>query len=206
MDQFERFSGAWQQLTGVHGSRTVFKDLLAAYAEPQRVYHSTAHLWDCLEQFDAARHLADHGAAVELALWFHDAVYDPTAADNEQQSAALAGRQLADSGAKSVIIEEVGNLILATRHHTSPHGRDMELLLDVDLSILGRAPSLFDSYDRAIRAEYQFVPDKQYREARTCILSGFLNREFIYHTDDFRRQYEQQARANLHWAIAQLRK
>jgi predicted metal-dependent HD superfamily phosphohydrolase len=82
----------------------------------------------------------------------------------------------------------------------------MELLLDVDLSILGRAPSLFDSYDRAIRAEYQFVPDKQYREARTCILSGFLNREFIYHTDDFRRQYEQQARANLHWAIAQLRK
>jgi len=206
MDQFERFASVWRRLTGVDGSPAVFDALLTAYSEPQRVYHSTAHLRDCLKQFDTVRHLAKDDAALEVAIWFHDAVYDPRGADNEERSAEWAERELSACNAPSGAIAQVRKLILATKHQVPPDDRDTELLLDIDLSILGRDPAVFDAYDAAIREEYQFVPEEQFREARARILSGFLNREFIYHTTDFRRLYEQQARENLRRIIAVLRR
>ena len=71
-----------------------YERLTAAYAEPHRHYHNQQHIAECLAEFDQARHLALQPEAVELALWFHDAVYDPKAGDNEEQSAALAQRCL----------------------------------------------------------------------------------------------------------------
>src|SRR5262249_53292937 len=128
---------------------------------------------------------------VEFALWFHDAVYDPKRADNEERSAAWAAQALMDAGVSAETTAHVSQLIVATKHASVPDDPDARLLVDVDLSILGRAPEVFDAYDRAIRVEYQWVPEQQYREARARILAGFLGRGVIFQTEYFRSRYEQ---------------
>jgi predicted metal-dependent HD superfamily phosphohydrolase len=81
---------------------------------------------------------------------------------------------------------------------------DTQLLCDVDLSILGRAPDVFDDFERRIREEYDWVPEPVYRTSRSEILSGFLQRHFIYQTDFFRERYEATARANLERLLGRL--
>ena len=200
-----RFNQLWRRLGGDAPPEGLFPALARAYAEPHRAYHTAAHIADCLEQLAPARHLAERPDEVELALWFHDAVYDPRAGDNEARSAEWAATALLSGGAPSRVADRVSALILSTRHQATPPGRDAELLGDVDLSILGRSEDAFDRYDREIRVEYEWVPEATYREARAEVLDRFLRREFIYQTDHFRGRYEGQARRNLRRAIAALR-
>ena len=201
-----RFLHLWQRLGGQSDPAELFAALTAAYAEPRRIYHNTVHLKDCLAQFDLSRASASEPDAVEMALWFHDAIYDAHAADNEAKSAAWATQALTQAGIVSAIAQQVAALILATQHQTPPQGRDAQLIVDVDLSILGRAPAIFAEYDRQIRLEYHWVPEKQFCERRSQVLTGFLRRPLIYQTEHFYSQYEAQARANLTRAIEQLAK
>ncbi len=110
----------------------VYTDLVSRYADPQRAYHTLDHITDCLRHFDAVRHLAAWPAAVELAIWFHDAIYDPQRGDNETRSAelaevtlrALAGDRLAaatQAPTGSGLPAAVGRLIRLTSHaHAQP--------------------------------------------------------------------------------------
>ena len=200
----QRFLQLWQRLGGRSDTDKLFSALTAAYAEPQRIYHNTAHLKDCLAQFDAVRESASDPDVVEMAIWFHDAIYDPHAADNEEQSAAWAIQALTQGGIALTIAQQVAALILATQHQALPQSRDAQLIVDVDLSILGRAPDVFDEYDRQIRLEYQWVPEKQFCTRRAQVLTGFLRRPVIYQTEHFYIRYEAQARQNLTCAIDRL--
>jgi predicted metal-dependent HD superfamily phosphohydrolase len=141
---------------------------------------------------------------VEAAIWFHDAVYDPRGSDNESQSADLAAHVLAEGGVAGHLVERIRQLVLLTRHlgpAPDPAGR---LLCDIDLSILGREPAEFERFERAIRAEYAWVPEPEYRTARARILRGFQERELLYQTVPFRLRYEDAARRNLVGALTRL--
>jgi len=178
--------------------------LRRAYAEPQRHYHDQRHIADCLTEFEAARYLAKQPDAVELAIWFHDAVYDPQAADNEEQSAALATRCLETAGCRSlagVVVE----LVMATKTHQVVAGTDAALLVDVDLSILGQDEARFAEYEAQIRAEYAWVTPEVFNVKRAEILQRFLARQRIYSTDHFFARYETRARHNLAASIRTLR-
>lgn len=199
-----RFANLWQRLGGQGDANELFATLLAAYAEPQRAYHNVAHLQDCLAQFDAARDEAQHPDAVEMAIWFHDAVYDPRATDNEEQSAAWAIQALTAGSIEPTTVQHIAELVLSTQHKAVPTDQDAALLADVDLSILGRAPAIFDAYDRQIRNEYHWVPEHQYCTRRAQVLAGFLARPRLYQTKHFYAQYEKQARENLARAIDRL--
>ena len=192
-----RFDALWSRLGGKGDASSLFWQLLAAYSESHRAYHNTLHIADCLKQFDGARTLAERPDEVEAALWFHDAVYDPRASDNEERSAAWAEQALRQAGVDSDRVKRIVALILATKHNVEPHSRDCELLLDIDLSILGREPEVFEEYDRAIRKEYDWVRDESYRAGRVKVLRSFLDRPVIYRTELFRRQFEARARRNL---------
>jgi len=170
----------------------------------QRAYHNATHIADCLLQLDAAGNIARNPSEVEMALWFHDAVYDSRAADNEEKSAAWAARELIAGGVGAASAALVTELVLATRHDAVAETEDAQVVADIDLSILGREPAVFDAYDQAIRTEYQWVPEWEYREARARILSGFLNRRFLYQTEYFRERYERQARKNLERTIVRI--
>jgi predicted metal-dependent HD superfamily phosphohydrolase len=175
----------------------VFEELVRRYSEPQRHYHTLQHLEECLGYFDSLRSAAHHPRAAELALWFHDAVYDVTRHDNEAQSAALARALLAGESCVGL----VEDLIMATCHHAQPATPDQAAVVDADLAILAAPASRFAEYEVQIRAEYQHVPLAQYTVKRRAVLEGFLARPAIYSTPAFRALNEAAARANLAAAI-----
>lgn len=179
-----------------------FDALCAAYDEPHRHYHTQRHIEDCLRQFDLLRELAQDAAAVELAIWFHDAIYDPYRTDNESRSASWAQRFLGESGAITSRADAVFRLILVTRHDAVPQDRDAALLVDVDLSILGADAMRYEEFERQVRREYRWVPGYLFRRKRREILSSFLQRDRIFYTVEFRHRLESRARENLRNAIA----
>ena len=200
----QRFARLWRRLDGIGDPDCVFDSLLAAYSKPPRAYHNAGHIADCIDQFDAVGDLFADPDEAEAALWFHDAIYDPQASDNEERSASLLRQGLLGERMDVEISERanrITDLILATKHKAIPDGGDAQLIVDIDLSILGRAWERFEAYDRAIRIEYAWVGDKEYREGRSRVLSGFLEREFLYQTAYFRSRYEAAARENLRRAI-----
>jgi predicted metal-dependent HD superfamily phosphohydrolase len=191
-----RWPAVWQRL----GASSIpdVGDLLQRWAEPQRRYHTTAHLAHCLATYDR-NPLRD--ARVELALWFHDAVYNPHGSDNEERSAELARSVAATAGLTSETIDVMTGCIMATRHREPPTDAAQALTLDVDLAILGETRRRFDRYDAAIRAEYAWVPEETYRRERGRILAGFAKRDDLFTTPWFRCRYMDQARANLQRAV-----
>ena len=191
----------WAGLGALGDGIAACDDLLQCYAEPWRHYHALQHLGECLTAFESAAHLAVHPAEVEAALWFHDAVYELQRADNEEQSAQLAQRVLSDAGVASEATSRVVDLILVTRHTAIPLALDAQLLVDIDLSILGAPAARFAEYERQIRAEYSFVPQALFDEKRRAILQSFLARPRIYNTAHFYDALERCARTNLSTAI-----
>jgi predicted metal-dependent HD superfamily phosphohydrolase len=187
----------WNRLGAQGSARSVFAHLAKAYAEPGRAYHNTEHIRDCLIQLDLSREFARNPDEVEAALWFHDVIYLPGAPDNEDRSARLAETALAACAAPLNTRRRVAQLVLATRHLTVPNNPDAQLVCDIDLSILGREPAVFDRFERAIRQEYAHIADPEYRHERAAVLRGFVRREPLYQTGYFRDRFEQQARANL---------
>jgi len=170
----------------------ILDDLLIRYSEPQRVYHTLSHvatLFALLPDGHSER------AALEFAVWFHDAVYDPTRNNNEEESAALARARLGEMGLPEPLIVGVEQLIWATQTHQATDPATA-LFLDADLSILGSDAETYDRYARAIREEYIWIPLELYRAGRAKLLEGFLRRERIYKTERFLR-LETPARVNL---------
>ena len=201
----DRWLRLWQLAGATSDPIRWYEDLARAYAEPQRHYHNQQHIAECLAEFDSARHLAQQPTAVELALWFHDAVYDPKSSDNEERSAAMARSCLEPSGL-SELGATVSELIMATKSHSTVAGPDAALMVDVDLSILGQEERRFAEYESQIREEYRSVPKLIFNFKRAEILERFLARSRIYATDFFAAKYEQQARRNLEDSIRQLKR
>jgi predicted metal-dependent HD superfamily phosphohydrolase len=143
--------------------------------------------------------------AVELALWFHDAIYDPQAKDNEERSAAWCVDFARAAGIAPDVVARAERCILATRHRHVPEHDDERLTVAIDLAILGETPERFRAYDRQIRREYAWVPMETYRRERARVLRGFLERPVIYPHPWWERRYGRQARINLRRAIAHCR-
>ena len=169
-----------------------------AYRTNELAYHNLTHIHETLAFAGRWRHLADNFTAVSLALWFHDVVYNPRAADNEALSAAMATRLLTSLDLDPILIDRVAALILVTRAHTPAEvDKDGGLIADADLAILGAAPAVYDVYRQAIRQEYDFVAETAFRAGRVTLLQKFLNRPSIYFHPPIRQLLEAQARQNI---------
>jgi predicted metal-dependent HD superfamily phosphohydrolase len=204
MPGLERWRASWKGMGLAEADDRRYRDVMARYAEPQRHYHTTQHLDECFARLDEAAHLAERFHEVELALWFHDAVYDVRGQDNEAKSADWARAAVSGAGLDASVAGRVHALIMATRHDVVPATSDAMLLVDVDLSILGAPPHRFDEYERQIHDEYAWVPDALFRQKRREILAAFLARPRVFNTEHFRKAYEAQARTNLQRSIAAL--
>ncbi|MCE9602842.1 MAG: N-methyl-D-aspartate receptor NMDAR2C subunit [Gemmatimonadetes bacterium] len=177
--------------------------VLARYAEPHRRYHTLRHLDECFVRLEPVRAHAERVGELEMALWYHDAVCDPLANDNEARSADLAVRAMRRAGLGGAACDRVRALIMATRHDALPAPGDAALLVDVDLGILAAEPARFDEYEEEIRAEYAWVPGPLFRRKRREVLRGFVARERIYVSGVFDDD-ERRARENLGRSIARL--
>lgn len=173
-------------------------NLAARYAEPHRHYHTLAHVQALLRHLDTHRALVRQPAHVEAAIWYHDVVYDTHRSDNEICSADVVRFELMSIGWLGVDVERVAGMVEATQHHRAADGdTDTQLFLDLDLSVLGAAPPVYDTYRDAIRAEFDWVPEAAYRAGRAKVLRSFLDRPAIYRTPALAALWEVTARANV---------
>jgi predicted metal-dependent HD superfamily phosphohydrolase len=196
---------AWRQALGP--SPEVFaagRDLVGRYAEPHRRYHDSRHLADVLRALDTVSEGADVPAAVVLAAYFHDAVYEGTGAD-EQRSADLAAAVLRSVGRPDAEVDEVVRLVLLTVTHDPADG-DVpgSLLCDADLAVLGAAPERYRQYAADVREEYGHVDDADFRRGRAAVLRVLLDQPELFRTPVGRRRWELPARRNLQQELARL--
>lgn len=189
---------------GIVKPLAAFRWLEAHYQEAARKYHTPRHINECLAILDRARHPEAWNPLVEYALWFHDAIYNTFSRKNEERSADAAVRVLDRSGRPAADCELVRALILATRHGAQPSEPTLQLLVDVDLAILGADADRYAEFELQIRAEYWWVPTNLYRKQRGALLHSFVMRPSIYATHEFRERYERQARNNIAWGLEQL--
>ena len=194
----------WRELGAPASDDTLFTRLIECYSEPHRKYHTMQHLQECLTHLEHVRSFADRAGEVELALWFHDAIYNTRKKDNEARSAEWARDSALAAGLSGDQAGRIYQLVMATVHDAVPEGRDATVLVDIDLSILGADATRFDEYEVQVREEYSWVPGPLYRAGRRKILQEFANRESIYSTEYFRLNYEAQARSNIARSLARL--
>jgi predicted metal-dependent HD superfamily phosphohydrolase len=179
------------------GAAPVGRELLARWTEPHRHYHTVAHLRYVLarlEKLGVASYAADP-EAVELAAWFHDAVYDPYASDpdNVERSARLAERLL-----PAARRAEVARLVRVTAGHDPAEGdTNGAALCDADLAVLAGPPREYAAYAAEIRQEFGFVPDDTFREGRAAVLRQLLALPRLFRTPYGAAHWEATARYNL---------
>jgi len=197
----------WRELLiglRVEPESDTFYRLQSAYAQKHRAYHTSRHIDECLSLLDELKHLAEHPSEVECALWFHDAIYEPMSKLNEERSANWMAEFGATVGLGSDSIARIRAHIMATRHVALPADSDSRLVVDIDLAILGAAPSRYAEFERDVRREYRWVPEIVYRPKRAAILQSFLDRPRIYHWEPAYERFERGARANVSGAIGAL--
>lgn len=178
-------------------ARKEFQSLCSRYAEPHRHYHTLEHVAACLQWLDEVREAVPDPAAVEMALWFHDVVYNARKQNNEFISAEYAVATLSLLKVERALRNEVKTLVLVTQHPAVPATDNQRWMLDIDLAILGAAPQHYEDYAQRVRQEYQHVPEALYAAGRKQVLSAFLAMPRLYHTDHFFAQLEACARSNL---------
>jgi predicted metal-dependent HD superfamily phosphohydrolase len=201
----------WQDLLAGFGvepaaAHEAFDQLAARYAEPWRHYHTLDHIASMVDDLHKASGVVSAAdmQALLFATYFHDVVYNPRAADNEERSADCADEVLSQLGVPTAIRAVVRALILKTKGHvTEPDDFPGQLFLDADLAILGASASEYDRYAAQIRQEYSWVPEPAYRPGRRAILSELLARPLMFCTAPFRDR-EATARQNLAREIAGL--
>lgn len=199
----ERWNALCQRLNIAADGET-YDALITAHAEKHRAYHTLDHIAACLRHLDDVSDQVTRPDEVEMALWFHDAVYEPFSGTNEEDSAKWASEWLQKRGTETAVVTRISDHILATKSHGRPESQDGCFMLDIDLSILGTKAEVYDRFETDIRREYKRVPGFIFRRKRKAILSGFLARESVYATTYFHGKLETQARLNLRRAIAAL--
>lgn len=174
-------------------------NLLVRWREPQRHYHTLTHLTAVLGHIDGPlEQYADAPDLVRLAAWFHDAVYLPERSENEERSARLAERALAEAGLPADATAEVARLVrLTVGHDPAGDDRNGQVLCDADLAILAAPPSAYAAYTAAVREEYHFVPNDAFRSGRAAVLRRLLELPRLFRTPYGREHWEATARYNL---------
>ncbi len=188
------------------GESALGEELLDRWDEPTRSYHTHTHLLAVLEALDLLLRASDgpDRASILLAAWFHDAVYQGAAGDDERASAALAGARL-DGRVEGRVTAEVQRLILLTQtHDPASNDRPGQLLCDADLSVLGGEPIRYAHYLGAVRQEYSHIPDEAFTRSRTAVVERLLALDPLYRTEQARERWAEQAQHNLTAELASL--
>lgn len=186
-------------------TQELFREIAQKYQSPDRAYHNLDHVESVLQFLNQYKSTIKDWSAVQLAVWFHDVIYNTKSKDNEEASAVYAKDILHKLGLPQQTVGRVETLVLATKKHEAIAGdTDLEIFLDADLSILGESEAIYDAYATAIRQEYAWVPEDIYRQERIKILNSFLTRDRIYFNNEVNNTLQTRARQNIEREISRL--
>lgn len=197
----QAWTKAWTEVGAQGAGENELEQLLGLYAQPHRHYHTAQHLAEMVSRFLEPENAPHTSAEVLLAIFFHDAIYEPQRHDNETRSADLAFELLAAAGADPVAAQKVAHLVRMTAHSVQPQTPAECFLVDLDLAILGAPAARFEQYEQQVRQEYAFVPAEIFTSKRREILRGFLERPVLYWTATVGEKLEAAARHNLTQAL-----
>lgn len=185
----------------------LFHILASFYSEEERYYHNLNHVYSMLKGLKENKDIAEDYLSIYLAIWFHDAIFDPQSSNNEERSAELAASELQKLRLPESKIKFCCELILSTKFHIPAcNCRDCDLFLDLDLAILGKEPHIYHEYAQNVRKEYSWVPEDTFIKGRYNILNQIISRDRIYNTERFYQLYEKQARKNILTEISEIQK
>ena len=199
----------WEQLSKKlqipdDSSSAIYIQIKQKYGQDNRKYHNLSHIYSMLRLAEKEQEQTEEPDHLELAIWFHDVIYQPVRKDNEQKSADFAKEILADY-CSTAQLELLEKMILSTKKHEPlTDFPDVLWLLDFDLAVLAADSTVYDQYSQAIRQEYNIFPNLIYKPGRKKVLQHFLNMTSIYYTEKFRVQYDHLAQANLRRELAEL--
>ncbi len=178
-----------------------FNKIVVCYSEGHRHYHNIAHIDECIRQLDTVKFGYQRMGEIELAIWFHDVIYNSYRKNNELKSAMEAQFFLDKQTDDADLKKRVFDLIMSTKHNNKPENEEQALIMDVDVAILGSEENIYKAYCRNVRKEYRWVPYFWYRKKRIEILKYFLNQKTLYYTEFFREKFEETARKNIEHEI-----
>lgn len=205
----DRFQSLWQRCLrdgATDDSTAIHQQLVKGYGEPQRHYHTLAHIAHCLTQFDHCKSLARNPDALEIAVWFHDVIFEPGRHDNEALSARLY-QDLSAGNHDNEMRQLIDRLIMATLHDGSSLGdADASYMVDIDLSSFGLDWDAFLLDSQNLREENPHLSDTDYYRKLQKFHSSLLARPRFFLSDFFYQRYEQQARDNVSRYLEQVRK
>ena len=199
----------WQQLIeqcelNSDDCAPIFSGIISAYEQPHRVYHNLSHLQHFWSVLGSLPDSVEVNPAMQLALWYHDIVYQPGKSDNEIKSTQ---RLIADNISlkfSDYILNTACQLIMATQTHKPRGDLNCSYFLDADMAILGSDTDSYQVYSRAVADEHQQIPSFFYRRGRKKFLTQTLAQPLIFHTPHFNQMFEAQARINLQNELAHL--
>src|SRR3989338_7601511 len=191
----QKFVDLWKRTNSKKNPKPVYD--MIEYSYSGREYHNLIHIDNCLNEFKCCSQLLEDQNQVEMAIWFHDIIYDTKAKDNEEKSGSLTMALLWwENQLDYSFVKGVESLILATKHIEPPKTTDAKYLVDIDLSIFGTDQNKYNQYRDNIRKEYSWVPDDVFKEKRVKVLNNFIAKPSIFCTDLFKQKYEDKARVN----------
>lgn len=176
-------------------SETWWNKILLNYSSHNRYYHTLEHLDELLSYSQKLNLNLFEYQVVILSIFFHDYVYDPQSAMNEEDSATEFLAFAEEVSLHPDISAAVQKFIIATKNHSNENNDPLlTLFLDLDLSILAASPDRFMRYEKEIRKEFLFVPDELYTQERAKIMKKFQPMPF---KSEWGKQLESQAQENL---------
>lgn len=190
-------------ITESHQSDELYNELMAAYDEPHRHYHTAKHISEMLSLLNQS---GCAEPAARWATWYHDIIYKPGHKDNEQKSALKAASALLLLGINESIVQRVQSIILATQSHLPSEGSSdcMLSVLDADMAILGSSQDSYIEYCLAVSMEFGHIPKALYQQGRSKFLQSVFSQERIYQTAWFYDRFEHQARENIKQELTKL--
>lgn len=195
----DKFQQYWAQFSDSMHLKSVQLESLSSilfHCYVGNYYHNHQHIVECLELFYEIKHQLKDLIAVELAIWFHDIIYDPQASDNEEQSAKFMQKHCVGI-LKRAELEKVARWIIATKKHLPTKEHDLKYLLDIDLAILASSTQRFTEYEQQIQQEYAWVPPETYQVKRAEVLTKFYQKQPLFQTQYFQQRFEEAAKKNL---------
>ncbi len=174
----------------------LWKNLDEYYSEKHRTYHNKTHLVELFKYFDKYKsNLRTHNT-LAFSIFYHDIIYNIWKQDNEEKSADYAVKALTKIRLPVSVLEEIHQQIIATKTHKA-NDNDSKWFVDFDLAILGKSSEVYKNYAQLIRKEYKLIPNFMYKKGRKKVLQHFIDKPFIYATEEFKELYEHQAKQNL---------
>lgn len=185
------------------GHDALFLDLLDRWGEEHRKYHGRTHLLAVLEALDRLTAPARPPRTIQLAAWFHDAVYRGIAGEDEEESARLAEERLGRAGLSADEVDEVARLVRMTAdHRPAPGDEAAALLSDADLSVLAGDPGAYARYLAAVREDFAHIGDADFAAGRAAVVRQLLELDPLFHTARGRELWQDTARRNLQGELA----